>query len=45
MIKASHLHPALLSAYRLLLSAALLSPVYMHNLKKYRGDTPGASRA
>ncbi len=38
MIKASHLHPALLSSCRLLLSAALLSPLYVHNLRKYRGD-------
>jgi drug/metabolite transporter (DMT)-like permease len=41
MIKASHLHPALLSAYRLLLSAALLSPLYAHNLRKYRGQFSG----
>jgi drug/metabolite transporter (DMT)-like permease len=41
MIKASHLHPVLLSAYRLLLSAALLSPLYARNLTKYRGEYSG----
>jgi drug/metabolite transporter (DMT)-like permease len=41
MIKASHLHPALLSAYRLLLSAALLSPLYVRNLRKHRGEYSG----
>jgi len=38
MIKASQLHPAALSAYRLLLSAALLSPLYAHNVRKYRSS-------
>jgi drug/metabolite transporter (DMT)-like permease len=41
MIKASQLHPVLLSAYRLLLSAALLSPLYARNLRKYRGEYSG----
>jgi drug/metabolite transporter (DMT)-like permease len=40
MIKASQLHPALLSAYRLLLSAALLFPLYVQNLRKHRGEFP-----
>lgn len=39
MIKASHLHPAVLSAYRLLLSALLLAPFYFRNLKKYRNES------
>jgi drug/metabolite transporter (DMT)-like permease len=43
MIKVSHLHPALLCAYRLLLSAALLAPVYAHNARKYRGEYSGAN--
>ena len=41
MIKASQLHPALLSAYRLLLSAALLSPLYVYNLRKHRREFAG----
>ena len=41
MIKASQLHPALLSAYRLLLSAALLSPLYVYNLRKHRHEFAG----
>ena len=36
MIKASQLHPAMLSAFRLLFSAALLSPLYLYHLKKHR---------
>jgi drug/metabolite transporter (DMT)-like permease len=43
MIKASQLHPVLLSACRLLLSAALLSPLYAYNLRKYRGEFAGRS--
>lgn len=35
MIKASHLHPAVLSSYRLLLAAALLSPVYVSQYRKF----------
>lgn len=38
MIKASGLHPAVLSAYRLLGAALFLSPLYVANAKKYRGQ-------
>lgn len=38
MIKASGLHPAVLSAYRLLGAALLLSPVYAAQVKKHRGQ-------
>jgi drug/metabolite transporter (DMT)-like permease len=41
MIKASQLHPVLLSAYRLILSAALLSPLYVINRRKYRSQFAG----
>lgn len=37
MIKASGLHPAVLSAYRLLGAALLLSPLYFAAAKKHRG--------
>ena len=37
MIKASGLHPAVLSAYRLLGAALLLSPLYLADVKKHRG--------
>ncbi|MDP9291297.1 MAG: DMT family transporter [Verrucomicrobiota bacterium] len=38
MIKASHVHPTVLSAYRLLLSALLLSPFYAGNFWKHRHE-------
>jgi drug/metabolite transporter (DMT)-like permease len=38
MIKASELHPAVLSSYRLLLAALLLSPLYVRNVKKYHSE-------
>ena len=37
MIKASGLHPAVLSAYRLLGAALLLSPLYVLEARKHRG--------
>lgn len=38
MIKASTLHPAVLSAYRLLMAAALLSPLFWRALRRHRGE-------
>jgi drug/metabolite transporter (DMT)-like permease len=38
MIKSSHLHPAVLSSYRLLLAAFLLSPLYAMNVREYRAE-------
>ncbi len=38
MIKASGLHPAVLSAYRLLLAALLLAPLYFREARKFRGE-------
>lgn len=38
MIKASGLHPAVLSAYRLLGAALLLSPLYLAEARKHRGE-------
>lgn len=38
MIKASQLHPATLSAYRLLLATLLLAPLYVREARKFRGE-------
>ena len=36
MIKASHLHPAVLSAYRLFLAVLLLLPIYLREVHRFR---------
>jgi drug/metabolite transporter (DMT)-like permease len=38
MIKASHLHPAVLASYRLLFATVLLSPLYFSLLHKHRAS-------
>lgn len=42
MIKASHTHPSVLAASRLLLAAALLSPVFWRERQKHRAAYTGA---